>query len=358
MKKNYALLLSIALLSVLGACKKDTTAPEAVAPETTAETNDSFRSLGVETSLQVASSIGTASVTAMLPNVAIYRPSDATLTFPYQGGNGGQYAAMFVNSTGLTGLKLFLAPGKVVTGNSYLIFQVQGSTNGKTGIADFIFMFGGKLTKYSINFGPGKIGKITSIGNPAAFIVGIDDERTLTCGISDVIGGFMPAYSVVSTGVKGLTLSTAQFSILSSAKYLNFKVNGAASGAGTANFAVKYGGLSFNVPVKAIAGPPIIYTTHNLTQLAVLNPANVYTLNIKYSKGTGANYAAVTIRLGGMTLERIPGNYAKTGGTVQYKVTRTTSSLATQYYVGLAEAPSVPFEFPFSQLVSSLPKMR
>ncbi len=351
MKKNYSLVLAISLLSVLGACKKDATAPEVVAPETeVSETNDSFRSLGVETSLQVVASTGSARVTSMLPNVAVYRPNDATLTYPYKGGNGGSYGNLWVPSTGLTGLTLFLPAGNVVVGNRFLVFQVQGSTGGRKGIADFVFTFGGVTTKYSINFGGGKIGKIVSISKPVAMTPGITDERTVTCNISGVTGGYMPAYSVASTGVAGLTLSTGEFNIQSSAVYLNFKVSGTPSGAGTANFAVNYGGLSFKVPVTVVAGPPVVYTTYTVARVAVLNAQNFYTLNVKYSKGTGASYGAVTIKSGGLTLERVPGTYAKNGGNVQYKVTRTVSSLATQYYKGLVEAPTVTFAFEFSKL--------
>lgn len=101
------------------------------------------------------SSLNCAGATVTPHNFVFTGPTSGEhLTVNYTGGNGGSYAGQTINSTGITGLTLTLAPGTFATGSGSLIFNIGGSAS-STGTASFLLNIGGQactvnVTVYSI----------------------------------------------------------------------------------------------------------------------------------------------------------------------------------------------------------------
>jgi uncharacterized protein (TIGR02145 family) len=62
---------------------------------------------------------------------------------PYNGGNGDNYSAQTISSTGVTGLTANLPAGSFAIGNGTLTFTISGKPNG-SGIASFVINIGGQ----------------------------------------------------------------------------------------------------------------------------------------------------------------------------------------------------------------------
>ncbi|MEF9478727.1 hypothetical protein OWR28_14370 [Chryseobacterium sp. 1B4] len=69
-------------------------------------------------------------------------------TIPYNGGNGGIYSGISINSINVTGLTAVLASGTLNNGNGSLIFNIIGSPSG-AGTATFNLDFAGESCSFS-----------------------------------------------------------------------------------------------------------------------------------------------------------------------------------------------------------------
>lgn len=76
--------------------------------------------------------------------------SEASVSIPYTGGNGGPYSAQSIASTGLTGLTANLAAGTVAEGDSSLTLTLSGSFTG-SGVASFQLEIGGQSCQVDLN---------------------------------------------------------------------------------------------------------------------------------------------------------------------------------------------------------------
>ncbi len=76
--------------------------------------------------------------------------SDASVSIPYTGGNGGPYSAQSIASGGLAGLTANLAAGTVAEGDSSLTLTLSGSFMG-SGVASFQLEIGGQSCQVDLN---------------------------------------------------------------------------------------------------------------------------------------------------------------------------------------------------------------
>jgi uncharacterized protein (TIGR02145 family) len=115
--------------------------------------------------------------------------SGVSSAIPYQDGNGGIYNEVRVSSTGVTGLEAYTASGRVLQGQGYVTFLIQG-TPSSSGIASFEINFGGRtctLTR-NVEVDPISIANFSSIGTP---------EATFEGEIYDIDGN---AYKMIKIG--------------------------------------------------------------------------------------------------------------------------------------------------------------
>ncbi len=80
--------------------------------------------------------------------------SDATLSVPYSGGNGGSYNELTVPSTGVTGLTATLGSGIFENGNGTLVLQITGTPDSE-GTAIFALAIGGAECVIEVVVNPG-----------------------------------------------------------------------------------------------------------------------------------------------------------------------------------------------------------
>ena len=99
----------------------------------------------------------------------VYDSVNQIITIPFSGGNGGNYAAQTLNSTGITGLTATLKSGsfsdsktlddltRTLQGNDdvngFLTFKVSGTPSSKKGTAYFDLSIGGQYCSFSIPIG-------------------------------------------------------------------------------------------------------------------------------------------------------------------------------------------------------------
>jgi hypothetical protein len=75
--------------------------------------------------------------------------SGVSTSVPYTGGNGGNYDAQSVNSTGVTGLTANLSAGTLATGAGSVSYTISG-TPSATGTASFAITLGGQSCTFTI----------------------------------------------------------------------------------------------------------------------------------------------------------------------------------------------------------------
>ena len=230
MKQKLLLPLTAAILTlaVFIACKKEKTG------STTASV----------TTLVCAST--TFSATATI-NVAY----TGTATVPYTGGNGVAYAAgTAISSTGVTGLTATLVAGTLASGAGNLSYTITG-TPATSGTAAFALSFGGQSCSMSlvVNAAGSTTATVTALTCASAVTTAgtISTAYSATATVP-YTGGNGVAYAagtaISSTGVTGLTATLAAGTLASGAGNLTYNVMGTPTSAGTASFAITFGGQS------------------------------------------------------------------------------------------------------------------
>ena len=72
-----------------------------------------------------------------------------SVSVPYTGGNGGNYAAISISSTTVTGLTATAAAGNVANGNGNLVLTISGTPAGN-GTASFALSLGGQSCSFTV----------------------------------------------------------------------------------------------------------------------------------------------------------------------------------------------------------------
>jgi uncharacterized protein (TIGR02145 family) len=163
----------------------------------------------------------------------------------------------------------------------------------------------------------------TATVSPTTVYAGASYSGTATVPYTGGNGLTYPAGAVVaSTGVTGLTAGLQAGTLASGAGNLTYTLSGTPSGAGTATFAISFGGrsCSFSVTVSAY----IIPATITLLQSQKYMVASIYDNN--YLPYTAPTSAATTGKLdvgSTSTLIDVPGSIPTTGITVYIPATAT-----------------------------------
>ena len=170
--------------------------------------------------------------------------SGVTSTISYTGGNQGSYGEQIITSTGVDGLTAKLTAGNFANGNGSLVFTISG-TSKTAGTANFKVTVGGVSCSFT-----------RTVNQPAAAITSvlctqIQHRGYLTASKSSSAesdvpytggnGGTYPAFSVVSTGITGLTAKIGAGLLAEGDGKLTYQITGTPSGVGTASFALSIG---------------------------------------------------------------------------------------------------------------------
>lgn len=113
--------------------------------------------VGEVSSVNCADAVNTGIVVA---GVAVSGMSSTVL---YEGGNGGDYSAQTLSSTGVTGLTATLSAGTLANGSGSLVYMITGIPSG-AGTASFALSIGGQSCSLNITVAA------ASVGNCGAFI--------------------------------------------------------------------------------------------------------------------------------------------------------------------------------------------
>jgi hypothetical protein len=91
--------------------------------------------------------------------------SAVSATLPYSGGNGGNYNAINIASTGVTGLTANISQGVLTNGNGNIAITISG-TPSTSGTANFSIDFAGQICNFSMNVQPSiGVSEIATLNN-------------------------------------------------------------------------------------------------------------------------------------------------------------------------------------------------
>ncbi|MGC4103228.1 DUF3500 domain-containing protein [Ferruginibacter sp.] len=242
MKQRILIPLSAAVLTigVFLACKKDT--------------SDTGTASAAISSLNCASATFSAAATI---NVAY----NATASVPYTGGNGVAYSAgTAITSTGVTGLTATLTSGTLTNSTGNLVYTITG-TPASSGTAAFAISFGGQSCSLSliVNAAGSTSATVTALNCSSAVLSSTATINTAYTGTASVpyTGGNGVSYTagtaITSTGVTGLTATLVAGTLASGAGNITYNISGTPTTAGTAAFAITFGGqtCSFSLTVSS-----------------------------------------------------------------------------------------------------------
>jgi uncharacterized protein (TIGR02145 family) len=106
----------------------------------------------VLTPLIASLSCGTASLTGSL--TSNQAANAVSVSVPYSGGNGAQYSAQSITSTGVTGLIATLSVGYLAAGSGNIMYTISGTPT-TSGTATFAITLGGQSCSITISVGVG-----------------------------------------------------------------------------------------------------------------------------------------------------------------------------------------------------------
>ncbi len=136
------LFFSIALISTLVSCQKETTTPNTSGNNTTDTTKTSN-----DVSISGFDCAGVKIVGTLIKDKAA---SNVTATLTYTGGNGKTYLTKSHTSTGVSGLSSTLLAGTLANGEGTLVYTISGTPT-TAGTANFAIALGGKTCSINIS---------------------------------------------------------------------------------------------------------------------------------------------------------------------------------------------------------------
>ena len=196
-------------------------------------------------------------------------PFSATGTVPYTGGNAIAYTAgTSIASTGVTGLTATLQAGTLASGAGSLSYSVTGTPT-SAGTALFAVSFAGQSCSLGLTVAAPSAATITALACgsgsfSAPATSGSAYSATATVPYS---GGNGIAYTtgpaIASTGVTGLTVTLQAGTLASGSGNLTYNVAGTPSTAGTAMFAISFGGQSCSLALTVASGTPTLPSVYS-----------------------------------------------------------------------------------------------
>ncbi|WP_170947319.1 FISUMP domain-containing protein [Pseudomonas sp. Irchel 3E19] len=222
---------------------------------------------GTITTLDCIGAAHTGSLTAGTAAVGV------SSAISYSGGNGGAHPGQVVTSTGVTGLTATLRAGDLAVGPGTVIYGITGDAS-EGGRANFAIRLSGQscnLVRIVTTLSP-IVGALTCPAGWANGKAGGSYSETQNLSYTAGNGAPYPAQKIASTGVTGLTAAIAEGDLASGSGTIPVTVTGTPIAAGTAHFAVSFGGQScaFSItvnpaiPVVVLPGNPQAWMRHNL----------------------------------------------------------------------------------------------
>ena len=196
-------------------------------------------------------------------------PFSATGTVPYTGGNAIAYTAgVAIASTGVTGLTATLQAGTLASGAGSLSYSVTGTPT-SAGTATFAVSFAGQSCSLGLIVSPPSAATITALacGSGSFSAPATAGSAYAATATVPYTGGNGIAYttgaSIVSTGVTGLTVTLQAGTLATGNGNLSYTVSGTPSAAGTALFAINFGGQSCSLSLTVASGALTLPAVYN-----------------------------------------------------------------------------------------------
>jgi len=275
----------------------------------------------------------------------INNPYTGTATIPYNGGNGAAYTqGTSISSTGVTGLTATLQAGSLANGNGNLTYNITGTPT-TSGTANFSISFGGQSCSFSLEVGNvvplnptvGSLDCINAQATPGTINVAYNGIVSIPYTVGNA-AAYTQGAAIASTGVTGLTATlqagTLTFGVGGN---LSYQISGTPTTAGTASFAISFGGQSctFNITINNVG--PVLPSISGLNCAAAQSTPGtlnvVYTGNVTvpYSGGNGAPYPmpgppVSSTGVTGLTAVLQPGTLNTGNGTLTFAITGTPTS--------------------------------
>ena len=245
-------------------------------------------------------SCGTASLTGTL--IIGQAANSVSVSVPYSGGNGAQYAAQTINSTGVLGLTATLSVGYFAAGAGNLVYTISG-TPAASGNASFALTIGGQSCTVVIPVAS-VAASLTTLNCASGATTGTLTSNTAASGVSTTIpytggnGGTYSSQAVSSTGVLGLTANLAGGTLALGTGNLVYTITGTPAASGTASFAITIGGqsctFSISVVYSLIAQYPASSVICASGPTAIVDVTNPTTGKTWMDRNLGASQAATS----------------------------------------------------------------
>jgi hypothetical protein len=183
-------------------------------------------------------------------------PFQTIATVQYVGGDGSNFAAQGVLSTGVLGLTAKLNAGTLVNGDGSLSYTIYGIAL-SAGTANFEINFGGEKCSLAIEVSPSSITSIDCsnvVSSTTTLKAKVQNYLSINVPFS---GGNTVAYAtdtIQSTGVTGLIAVLNAGLMANGNGNLSYTITGKPGSTGTANFAINFGGqnCSFSIQVESL----------------------------------------------------------------------------------------------------------
>ncbi len=283
---------------------------------------------------------GTASPATATENTAY----TGTATIPYTGGNGAAYGAGSPTaSTGVTGLTATIQAGTLANGAGNLSLDITGTPT-TSGTANFAISFGGQTCTFSLTVDVLSATVLTLDCAGALPSPPTATENVVYGGSASIpyTGGNGTSYGngavINSTGVTGLTGVIGAGTLANGNGFITFFVSGTPTSAGTADFAISFGGQTCTYSLTV---DPLTPTVANLDCVAgtaspataTENTAYTGTATIPYTGGNGAAYGAgsptASTGVTGLTATIQAGTLANGAGNLSLNITGTPTTSGT-----------------------------
>ncbi|MGB0869253.1 MAG: beta strand repeat-containing protein [Flavobacteriales bacterium] len=291
-------------------------------------------------------------------------PSNAKIRIKYSNGNGIDYPAFTLTSTGDATLTASFPAGTLATGNGFIVSETITGTVSNVGVATFDVSFLGhnECSDKTINLisSDATIDNLICTGSNKTeyqnqgsdVVAGVEvlqtENKRIRVRYANGNGQDYDGVSIASTGITGLTATLQAGTLGNNNGNVFFIITGTASGAGTATFPLEFLGHSDCGDIDVtVASPPasidnLVCTGSNKTEyqnqgsdvvagVEVLSAANKR-IKVRYANGNGQDYDAVSIAstgITGLTATLQAGTLGNSNGTVFFIITGTASSAGT-----------------------------
>lgn len=269
--------------------------------------------------------------------------SNVSTQISYVGGNGGNYAAISVVSTGVTGLTASLPSGNLSIGNGTLNFVISGTAT-SMGTASFSFTIAGKTCTFTRNVGP-PLAVVNSLNCAAATHAGVLVDGTPAVNVASIInysggnGGRLFSQSVTSTGVTGLTATLNEGNINVGDGSISIQISGTPFSSGIAQFEISLGGQICILSRKVFATAEVAALNCDaVVNRGVLSSgvaASGVSFIVSYTGGNGGAYVgqtATSTGVTGLTATLFPDSLAVGTGVLAYYISGKAATEGTAHF--------------------------